>query len=298
MKIAAQDGMKMGAFVWDFDAFTASEADLAALKEAIYTEQIVILKDQHLKPAEFVQLGRLIGEVEAYYEPMYHHPEEKEIFVSSNASEVTHDGRQVGVPKTGKFWHADYQFMPRPFSLTLIYPQVVPKRNRGTYYIDMCEAYENLPAALKERIEGTYCRHSPRKYFKIRPSDVYRPISEIMEEIERNTPPSRHPTTFKHPITGRQVLYLSAGMTYAIEQADGTPLDDELVQELFAASGQLDETFTHDYIHLQTFEEGDLLIWDNRRLIHRALHTATPEPAVSYRVTVHDDHPFYDGIAA
>ncbi|MGH3994242.1 MAG: TauD/TfdA dioxygenase family protein, partial [Pseudonocardiaceae bacterium] len=128
-------------------------------------------------------------------------------------------------------------------------------------------------------------------------SDVYRPVCELLDEIERNTPPSRHPTAFKHPVTGGTVLYLSAGLTYAIERADGTLAEDELLQELLEVSGQLDDTFTHEYIHLQTFEEGDLLIWDNRRLVHRALHTTTPEPAASFRVTVHDDYPFYDGIA-
>jgi hypothetical protein len=43
----------------------------------------------------------------AYYEPVYHHPDTDLIFVSSN---LPKDGKQIGVPKTGKFWHADYQF--------------------------------------------------------------------------------------------------------------------------------------------------------------------------------------------
>jgi alpha-ketoglutarate-dependent taurine dioxygenase len=88
------------------------------------------------------------------------------------------------------------------------------------------------------------------------------------------------------------VLYLSAGLTLGIADSDGNPLDD-LFRQLLEASGQLDPLFEHENIHLQTFEKGDLLVWDNRSLVHRALHTATPEPAVSYRVTVHDDHPFY-----
>ena len=298
MRIAPQAGKKMGALIWDFNAFTATDADVKALKDAVYAERIVLLKDQHLKPAEFVALGRLIGEVETYYEPMYHHPEEREIFVSSNVADFAQgQSRQMGVPKTGKFWHADYQFMPRPFALTLIYPQIVPKKNRGTYFIDMGAAYRALPVELKDVVTNSVTEHSPRRYFKIRPSDVYRPICEIQEEIEQKTPPSRHPTAFKHPVTGNPVLYLSAGLTYAIEHADGTSAGDELLQELLAASGQLDDTFTHEYIHLQTFEEGDLLIWDNRRLVHRALHTTTPEPAESFRVTVHDEYPFYDGIA-
>lgn len=285
-------GAKIGMAVADFDPAGASDAAVNELKHLVYAEKIVVLKGQRLTPAEFVALGARLGEVETYYQPMYHHPEFKEIFVSSNVSD---NGQRVGVPQTGKFWHADYQFMPRPFGLTLIYPQVVPKVSRGTYFIDMGRAYQKLPAGLRSAIDGGTCLHSARRYFKIRPSDVYRPIHEVMADVERETPPVAHPTVLTHPVTGEQVLYLSEGFAYALEDADGTRLDDAVLPELLTRTGQLDTTFTHENIHLQTFDEGDLLIWDNRSLIHRALHTVNPEPTVSFRVTVHDEYPFHAG---
>ncbi|WP_251092268.1 TauD/TfdA family dioxygenase [Streptomyces sp. Caat 7-52] len=293
MKISVQPGAALGATVEDFDHATASDADIETLKQTVYTKKIAVLKGQDLSPRQFLHLGRRLGRPETYYEPMYHHPEIREIFVSSNVPE---NGRQVGVPKTGKFWHADYQFMPDPFGITLIHPQVVPQRDRGTYFIDMGRAYAKLPEVLRKEVAGTHCRHSVRKYFKIRPHDVYRPLSEIIEEVERKTPPVRQPTTFTHPLTGETVLYISEGFTVGIEDADGEPLDDGLLHRLFEATGQLDDTFEHDNIHLQSFEQGDLLIWDNRSLIHRARHTTTPEPTVSYRVTVHDERKLHDGI--
>ncbi|MEV7427040.1 TauD/TfdA family dioxygenase [Streptomyces sp. NPDC091212] len=295
MKITERPGQAIGATVEEFDYATASVADIEALKQTVYTKKIAVLKDQDLSPHQFLELGKRLGRPEVYYEPMYKHPEVEEIFVSSNVPE---DGRQIGVPKTGKFWHADYQFMPDPFGLTLIYPQVVPEKNRGTYFIDMGSAYEKLSEELKSEIGGMYCRHSVRKYFKIRPHDVYRPLSEILDEVEQKTPPVVQPTTFLHPMTGERVLYLSEGFTVGIEDEEGKPLDDDLLRRLFEATGQLDETFTHDNIHLQTFEKGDLLVWDNRSLIHRARHTSTPEPTVSYRVTVHDEKKLYDADAA
>ncbi|MFE2943142.1 TauD/TfdA dioxygenase family protein [Streptomyces sp. NPDC059255] len=295
MKITEQPGQAIGATVEEFDHADASAADIEALKQAVYTQKIAVLKGQELSPRQFLELGKRLGRPEVYYEPMYKHPEVEEIFVSSNVPE---GGRQIGVPKTGKFWHADYQFMPDPFGLTLIYPQVVPEKNRGTYFIDMGRAYEKLPEELRNEIGGTYCRHSVRKYFKIRPHDVYRPISEILDEIEQKTPPVVQPTTFTHPMTGEKVLYISEGFTVGIEDETGNPLDDDLLRRLFEATGQLDETFTHDNIHLQTFEKGDLLVWDNRSLVHRARHTTTPEPTVSYRVTVHDEMKLYDAGAA
>jgi alpha-ketoglutarate-dependent taurine dioxygenase len=280
----------LGVTLDGFDCRTASDRDLADVKKLVYTDKIVVLKNQQLSPADFVALGSRLGTIETYYQPMYHHPEHKEIFVSSNVP--TGDGR-VGVPQTGKFWHADYQFMPNPFGLTVIHQQVVPKANRGTYFIDMGRAYEKLPARLKAAIAGTRARHSVRRYFKIRPTDVYRAVTDLLDEIERETPAVTHPTTFTHPATGETVLYISEGFTCALEAEDGTPLDPAVLQELFEATGQMDTSFTHENIHLQPFEVGDLLIWDNRSLIHRARHVTVPEPTVSFRVTPHDEYPFY-----
>ncbi|MFE9414892.1 TauD/TfdA dioxygenase family protein [Streptomyces griseofuscus] len=295
MQIKDQPGAALGVTVEDFDHTTASEADIQTLKRTVYTKKIAVLKGQDLTPAQFLALGRRLGRPETYYEPMYRHPDVPEVFVSSNIPE---DGRQIGVPKTGKFWHADYQFMPDPFGLTLIHPQVIPEKNRGTYFIDMGRAYERLSEELRAAVRGTHCRHSVRKYFKIRPQDVYRPLSEIIEEVETRTPPVLRPTAFTHPMTGETVLYVSEGFTVGIESQDGEPLEDKLLDRLFEATGQLDDTFAHEGIHLQSFEQGDLLVWDNRSLVHRARHTTTPEPTVSYRVTVHDERALYDGMRA
>ena len=291
MEIEPQQGKKLGVTVTGFDHTTATDAEVDALKQAVYTSKIAVLKGQDLAPREFLALGRRLGRPEAYYEPMYHHPEFPDIFVSSNVPE---NGKQIGVPKTGKFWHADYQFMPDPFGITLIYPQVIPQQNRGTYFIDMGEAYRRLPAELQAEVAGTRARHSVRKYFKIRPQDVYKPVSELLQEIERKTPEVVHPTTFTHPMTGETVLYISEGFTVGIEDSAGGEVDGDLLKRLFDATGQFDEDLEHDNIHLQEFEKGDLLVWDNRSLIHRARHTTTPEPTVSHRVTVHDTRKLYE----
>lgn len=281
MQFTPQDGI--GVVAEGFDS--SSPEDVRELKQAVYRDKIVVLKDQHLDAHEFLALGRVLGTPEKYYEPIYHHPEVPEVFVSSNVGEGEN---RVGVPKTGKFWHSDYQFMPRPFDITLIYPQVVPTKNRGTYFIDLCQAYENLSEELKTAVKGTTAQHSVRRYFKIRPSDVYRPLTEIIDEVDAKTPPVEMPTAHPHRFTDETVLYLSEGFTLKITDADGRE-QPELLRELLAATGQLDRNFEHPAIHLQTFQKGDMLIWDNRSLVHRALHTATPEPAESYRVTVYDE---------
>lgn len=289
MIVSKQTDATMGVVVEGFDLATAADADVAEIKELVYTEKIVILKGQELSTSAFVELGKRFGEPVPYYEPMYHHPETELVFVSSNVPE---NGKQIGVPKTGKFWHADYQFMDKPFSFTLIYPQVVPTHHRGTYFIDLGKAYEALPGELRDAAATARAVHSPRRFFKIRPEDVFRPVGELMAEIEARTPAVTHNAVTRHPHTGESILYISEGFTVGLTDDTGRDLGAELLQDLFTATGQLDTTFEHPGIHLQQFGIGDLLIWDNRSLIHRARHTTTPEPAVSHRVTVYDAYPF------
>lgn len=293
MKIETRNGR--GIAVRGFSAAAVTPDEVALLRRHIYHDKIVVLAGQTLGVADFVALGAAFGTPVAYYEPMYHHPDSEFVFVSSN---IDRDTGRVGVPKTGAFWHSDYQFMPRPFAVTCFYPQRLPAAGHGTYFIDMAQAYRRLSPRLRSAIEDTYCRHSARRYVKIRPEDVFRPLGEVVAEVERRTPPQRRPTVLRHPVTGERLLYLSEAFTYAIEDARGTPLPDTLLSDLLAESGQLDGTYTHPNIFLQRYEPGDLVLWDNRTLIHRALHNPDNDLTESYRVTVVDEYPFTSEEAA
>ncbi len=274
----------------DAKALTATESQ--ELRDLVYRHRLVILKNQDLDPGEFLEFGRKLGRVHTYYESMYHHPEHPEIFVSSNRYE---GDKTVGVPKTGKFWHSDYGFMPEPFALTVTYPRAVPKENRGTFFIDMAKGYSRLEERLKQLVSDTSCEHTARKYFKIRPQDVYKPIGMVLQEVDETTPPVWHPTVVKHPVTGEDILYVSEGFTQAIRGLPADADNSAVLEELLAASGQLDDSFCHPNIEFLDIELGDVMIWDNRRFIHRAKHASTDEVTETYRLTLYDDFDFCAG---
>lgn len=270
----------------DFDVSAADADDFAALKQAIYDHRVVVLRGQQdMTPEEFIALGRGLGTIIPYYEPMYHHPEHSEIFVSSN---VPVDGERVGVPKTGRFWHADYQFKEQPFSFTLFAPKIFPEGNRATYFVDMAAAFAALPDQLQEEARATKASHSVRRFFKIRPDDVFRPLGEIIDEVESVSPPAVHNTVITHPVTGEEILYVSEGFTDHLEG----PAREGLLRELLEASGQLDPEYTHPLILRHAYEKGDVVIWDNRALVHRGLHVSGNGATMSHRITVVDDLPF------
>lgn len=264
------------------------DEDIRQLKQAVYQHGIVVLKAQTASAAEFVRFGRRIGEIRPYYEEMYRHPEHEEVFVSSNCKAA---GKLVGVPRTGMFWHSDYAFMRQPFAFTITYPQVVSSQSRGTYFIDMAQAYRRLPVELRARLDGATATHSVRRYFKIRPSDVYRPIVEILAEVDSRTPAVEHPAVIRHPVTGESILYASRGFTESLTLANGTD-GAAMLDELMAETGQTDDSFSHPNIRLLNNSGGDIIVWDNRRFVHHAKHSDKIEPTETFRLTAYDGHPF------
>lgn len=274
-------GEGLGAQVIGVDPKRIDDISTEEIREIVYTNKLVVLKDVYPSPEEFIKLGKILGEIVPYYEPIYHHKEYPEIFVSS-----TEEGQ--GVPKTGAFWHIDYMFMPEPFAFSMVLPLAVPGHGRGTYFIDLNKVWESLPLTMKDPIRGTYGTHDPRRHIKIRPSDVFRPIGEVLDEINRVTPPVKWPTVIKHPKTGQEILYICATGTTSIEDQEGNLLDPTVLQELLAATGQLDPNYTSPFIHTQHYEVGDIILWDNRVLMHRAKHGAATGTLTTYRLTMLD----------
>lgn len=276
-------GEGLGAQITGLDPGDLSNISTEEIRDIVYEHKLVVLKDVHPTPEQFIELGRIVGDIVPYYEPMYHHELHPEIFVSS-----TEQGR--GVPKTGAFWHIDYMFMPEPFAFSMVVPLAVPGHDRGTYFIDLNKVWESLPAEQQDPVRGTLSTHDPRRHIKIRPSDVYRPIGEVWAEITKTTPPIKWPTVIRHPKTGQEILYICASGTTKIEDGDGNLLDPAVLQELMAATGQLDSGFTAPCIHTQHYEVGDIVLWDNRVLMHRAKHGTASGTLTTHRLTMLDGH--------
>ncbi|MGY4712718.1 (3R)-3-[(carboxymethyl)amino]fatty acid oxygenase/decarboxylase [Mycolicibacterium sp. CBM1] len=274
-------GAGLGAQITGVDPERFRDITRDEIRDVVYRNKLVVLKDVHPSAEQFIELGRIIGDIVPYYEPMYHHEDYPEIFVSS-----TEEGR--GVPRTGAFWHIDYMFMREPFAFSMVLPLSVPGQDRGTYFIDLNKVWRSLPAAKQDPVRGTLSTHDPRRHIKIRPSDVYRPIGEVWAEISETTPPIKWPTVIRHPDTGDEILYICASGTTTIEDADGRMLDPTILQELMLATGQLDPDFASPFIHSQHYEVGDIVLWDNRALMHRAKHGMASGTLTTYRLTMLD----------
>lgn len=283
MKIIEPVNGSIGAEIRDYDARRMTADDAARIRDLVYRHKLVVLRGQSVTETEYIQWARTLGRPQIYFQQNYHHPDHPEIFVSTN---ILKDGKKIGVSGTGKYWHTDCSFQPEPLSFTTLSPRIFPKSVRQTYYIDMEMVYQKLPAHLRQFVDSHNAVHEAKWRYKVRPEDVDKSITELLNEFEKSAPPVVHPAVIVHPVTGNRILYINEGFTTRFE---GMSLEDSrpILQELFAFI----ERPEHIYAHI--YEDGDLIVWDNRPLVHKSSGVPNGEKNLNYRIGVYDDLPFY-----
>ena len=170
--------------------------------------------------------------------------------------------------------------------MTFVYPQQLPAVKRETYYIDMERVWREMPGELRSELQGRRCVHDAKLRYKITPGDIDRSILELMEAFTREAPPVTHPAVIRHPVTRRDSLYASEGFTVGVQGLTHERSQDVLGR-VFAF------TKREDHVHTHPWREGDILLWDNRVLLHMASSVPKGQPSVSYRVGIYDGLPFY-----
>jgi taurine dioxygenase len=284
---------EIGCIKHDLNFSSLSSEQISEIKQSVYHKKIVVIKNQKLNEQQFCDFSQLFGEPVPYLQENYHHPDYPLIFVSSN---IKQNGKKIGVARTGGYWHSDTSFLADPVPLTLLYPQVIPNNSkRTTLFIDLEKALAEMPKALKEKIEGKRFIHSGKWKYKVRSADVGLDLSEILIMIHRVQPPVTHPAILTHPVTGKKTLYASRGFTVGVS---GMPTDEanELLDELFDFIEQ--DRFITEF----QWQPGDVIIWDNRFLAHKAGRLMSANEPISgdsieeeetlvYRIIVKDGYP-------
>ena len=283
MKVISPPLEQIGIQILDLDVASVTPREIEEIKQLVYDYKLVIFREQKINDNQYLEFAQKIGTPQVYPQDNYHHPEHPEIFVSSN---LLKDGKKFGVRGTGRYWHTDCAFLEEPLPLTMLYPQVLPKSIRETYYIDMQQVYQKLPAHLKSYVDGKYLIHEGKWRYKVQEWDIDKAIIDILRDIEERFPAVRHPAVVRHPVSGAKILYASSGFTTGIEGLD-YETNQKILPELFAFIER------QEHIHTHVWQDGDLILWENRTLNHMASKVASGEKSVSYRIGVDDGLPFY-----
>ena len=267
----------MGAEVEGLDlAQPLSDAVFDEIRDALHCHHVLAIRRQDLGPKTFLDFASRFGPPEPHVLDQYHHPQFSDILMLSN---VVHDGKPTGLADGGTYWHSDYSYLEIPARATLLYSIEVPKVGGDTLFADQEQAYEDLPDAMKKRIEGrvTLNVYGNRDDLDLKSRTSAPPPTQEQKD-KRGAHLIRHPLVRRHPYTGRKALYSVSGTSFAVEgMPEGEGLS--LLRELAAHSTQ------PKYQYRMQYGVGDVVIWDNASVLHSATLTDPAYARTLLRVT-------------
>jgi taurine dioxygenase len=268
----------MGAEVAGVDlAQPMAEEAFNEVRDALHRHHVLAIRRQDLEPQAFLEFAKRFGSPEPHLLDQYHHPRFPDILMLSN---VVRDGKAMGLADGGTYWHTDYSYLDIPARATVLYSLEVPKAGGDTLFADQEQAYEDLPEAMKKRIDGmvTLNVYGNRDDLDLKSRTSAPPPTQGQKD-KRGAHLIRHPLVRRHPYTGRKALYSVSGTSFAVE---GMPEDEAiaLLRELAAHSTQPKYQFRMHY------GIGDVVIWDNASVLHSAMLTDPSHPRTLFRVTL------------
>ena len=176
-------------------------------------------------------------------------------------------------------WHTDHSFKESPPKATLLHSHEIPSEAGQTRFCNTRKAYDNLPEATKQQLEGLLAVHS---YDTERAPA--RAVARTAEEIAE-TPDVVHPLVCTHDETGNKALYFNSNRTdrvVGLERAESDQLLDAIHERMIQPQYRYD----HDW------SVGDILVWDNRCLIHSVnVDYPVGEPRIHLRTLIKGTRP-------
>jgi len=253
----------------------------------VWREHLVLLiRGQEISDADLVRFSEYFGELrcsplgEARMKGRSRSPDGfPEVAIISN---VTKDGLPIGSLGNGEaIWHTDMSYMEAPIMAAILYALEVPSSGGDTGFANMYLAYEALSDELRSRLADHVCVHD----HSLNSAGFLRRGYEEVTDVAK-TPGAKHPLFRTHPETGRQALFLGRRRNAYIPGLS-IKNSEELLDEVWAHATQPQFTWHHKW------RVGDLLMWDNRAVLHRRDGFDDRARRVMHRTQIQGDKPYF-----
>ena len=229
---------------------------LKEIMEALIRHHVLIFRGQSLSKIQQETFTRNFGEIEGHVGRL---PNGQRLPIVHT---VTNVDSSTGIPTVAPhtdgnyYWHTDKSYHDVPSLMTMLHAIDIPPEGGDTLFCNMHMAYESLPKEKQKFFSNLRAVHS---WEASRRNTGNIPATE---EQKRERPPVSHPIVRTHPETNRKSLYLGMHTSHieGIAEAKGKRMLDEL----------LDAGTVTKNIYRHSWKSGDLVIWDNRCLLHRA----------------------------
>ncbi len=266
---------QFGAQITGIDLTQIIDEGLALqLRQCLADHAVLVLPKQALNPAQFQVFGQVFGELMPQQFKKYTLDDFP--FIGFNS---THDlPRKNGkLQVRGENYHTDHSNELCPPRATSLVAVQIPSVGGDTQFVDVRQAYDDLSQELKEKIKGLHSMHV------LQSSRSPRSFTKLSEEEKAKIPSHLQPLVIEHPVSGRSALYLNTGRMEGIQ---GMPEEEgyALINQMYAHATQSKYEYRHRW------QVGDLVIWDNRSVMHQANADYDPEEyRYLYRLMVTGD---------
>ena len=265
--VVANDAV-LGATVDGLDlAQPLPDAAIETILTALASHGVLRFPNQDLSPAQQKAFACRFGSLEVNVANRNATGEHPEIMILSNMVDAA--GKPLGLADAGQDWHTDMSYSATVALANVLFAIKVPHDDHGqplgdTRFANMIAAYEALPTALKQRLDGATITHDFNLFWermRARPGSNRQPLTP---EQRAEKPPVSHPAVMVHPVSGAKVLYANPGYAACI---DGWEKADSDAVLAFLFRHQLQDAFLYDH----HWTEGDLMMWDNIATLHYAV---------------------------
>ncbi|HKI75143.1 MAG TPA: TauD/TfdA family dioxygenase [Pseudomonadales bacterium] len=251
----------LGAVVTNIDVNEVTDASWPEINDLFCKYHVLVFPDQKLTPETQMAFAARWGKLIRHpYAGMKDYPD---------IIELSNQGKQRDV---NQHWHSDMTYNPVPPKLTMLYALKAPDIGGDTAFSNQVLAYEELSDGLKSVIDGLGAEHSAAG------------LAQIYKEDSSEAPRATHPVVRTHDETGERALYVCRAFTRKFvgwTRAESKPLLEFLFEQ-----GTRPE-----YQARHRWRAGDLAMWDNRCLLHYAVHDHGDDERVIHRVQIEGSVP-------
>jgi taurine dioxygenase len=238
-----------------------SSVEKKSLNDSLAQFAVLVFRDQSLTPPQFMAAAEIFGELMDQQLKKYVLPDYPMVGCNSTDDLPRKNGK---LQVRGENYHTDHSNERCPPKATTLHALQIPPTGGDTQFVDVRQAYDDLPAARKEILKRLRSLHvhqssrSPRELTKLSPEDFAK------------IPTALQPLVIRHPGNGRPALYLNTGRMEGIEGM-APEAGFALIEDLYKHATQARYEYRHRW------RKGDLVIWDNQAVMHQANADYDPE---------------------
>lgn len=236
------------------------DAVARALREALRAHRLLVFRGRRLSPAEQLAVTCAFGAPEPHAVAALRPPGRPEIVLEAAGAGAVH-GRGGGFVLGGPRWHADLSWTARPNRVSALHARSLPPAGAATLFADQCAAFDRLDPWLAHRAQFLEAERDPDRRRAGGGAESAPPRAAVA-----------HPVVRIDPDTGRRGLFVDEDTTARLLGVP-EPEAGRLLRRLLEAATDPAVAYRHEW------RPGDLVVWDNHAVLHRAEPPDAPAAA-------------------